>query len=90
MTAIKKSVLAADFLLIISPAVFVLARRIHSELWSLSLQLQFPVLLWAYWFFIVRLKCPHCEGRLSQHFPAGALPMLPLSSQQCRACDKPL
>jgi hypothetical protein len=58
--------------------------------WRLVLQIQFPLVFGAFWLYLARLQCPHCEVRLSQEFPTGALALLPLSKQPCKVCRQSL
>jgi hypothetical protein len=82
-------VLVADLIVIASALLAIFSA--DGELgWRLILQIQFPLVFGAFWLYLARLQCPHCEVRLSEEFPTGALPLLPFSKQSCKVCRQSL
>ena len=87
MSQIRMHVAVVDLLFVISVGLAVVAHYLPAP-WTLVLELQFPFAVGAFWFFLERLKCPHCARRLSQDFPSGALLALPFARQPCKQCGK--
>ena len=89
MSRIKKQVAIADLLLVIALMTAISAQDAPSP-WDVLLRVQFPLVFGAFWFFLARLKCPHCGRRLSQDFPLGSLVALPFAKQPCKHCGNEL
>ena len=89
MSQIKMRVAVAGLLLIVSVTVALVSQLVHAPL-ALLLLIQFPFAFGAFWFFLARLKCPHCGRKLSQDFPVGALVALPFANQLCKQCGREL
>lgn len=90
LRSMKGRVLVAEVIVIASTLLAIFS--VEAEFgWRLALQqIQFPLVFGTFWLYLARLRCPHCETRLSQEFPTGALALLPFSKQSCKVCHRSL